>query len=78
LNCTHIVDEHIEGWKHGKVYIRSCWKNIKLKKGNFSQKHKKVNSSKTWISFWNYWALDWVYCKSTTKSQKNWNNKSRE
>jgi len=35
-------------WKHGKVYRKSCRKNMKVKKkGSFSWKHKKIDSIST-------------------------------
>jgi hypothetical protein len=36
-----------KGWKHGKAYQKNCQKNIKLKKGNFSRKNKKIDSNFT-------------------------------
>jgi len=63
----------IAGSKHGKAHRKSCQKSIKLKKGSFSQKHKKIYSN-----FKPFLTLNWVYCKSTTKILKNWNNKSRK
>jgi hypothetical protein len=60
-------------------YTEKSWGKISsLQRGSFSQKHKKVDSKFTSILFWNYWALNWVYCKSITKFQKLQNNKSRE
>ncbi len=51
-----IAYSHLQGFKnfidrgkslHGKVYIKSCEINIKLKNGSFSQKHKKIDSNFT-------------------------------
>jgi hypothetical protein len=32
----------IHGWKHGKVYRKSCLKNTKFKNKQFSWKHKYI------------------------------------
>jgi len=41
-------DNFINAWKHGKVYKKKVDKQISsLKKGSFSQKHKKVDSKFT-------------------------------
>ncbi len=72
------MQEITRGWKHGILYKKSWQKNIKLKKNNFSWKHKEIDSIFTSISFSNHDVFHWVCIKLITNFKKIWNNKSRE
>jgi hypothetical protein len=47
---------------------------VKKKKKFFTKTQENILNF-TQISFWNYWAFNWVYCKSIIDFQKIWNNK---